>query len=158
MRKARIDLQRCVLHSIFADRRPAAPIGTIGDLCARPGEIVCIRVHFVAVPRLVGAPVPPPVMRDDAIAMLPKERHLPVPVVRGQWPAMRKHDRVSLSPALIVNLRAVFGRDRAHSLNGTVTQSYRIQHHIPALPCLRLAETLQGTSEAFVLPKTPARR
>jgi hypothetical protein len=103
-------------------------------------------------------PMPPPVVRDDAIAMLPKEQHLPVPVIRGQRPAMRKHDRLSLSPVLIVNLRAVFGRDSAHSLkNGTVTQSYRIQHHIPALPCLRLVETLQGASEAFVHPKTPAR-
>ena len=101
----------------------------------------------------------PPVVCDDAITMLPKEQHLPVPVVRDLWSAMRKHDRLPLSPVLIVNLRAVFGRDGAHSLkNGAVTQSYRIQHHIPARPCLRLAETLQGTSEAFVLPKTPARR
>jgi len=37
-------------------------------------------------------------------------------------------------------------------------RSYRIQHHIPALSCLWLAETLQGAFEAFVLPKTPARR
>jgi hypothetical protein len=103
--------------------------------------------------------MPPPVMRDDAIAMLLKEQQLPVPVVRGQWPAVRKHDRLPFSPVLIVNLRAVFGRDSAHSLkNGTVTESYRIQHHIPALSCLRLAETPQGTSEAFALPKTPARR
>jgi hypothetical protein len=29
---------------------------------------------------------------------------------------MRKHDRLPLSPVLIVNLRAVFGRDSAHSL------------------------------------------
>ncbi len=35
--------------------------------------------------------MPPPVVRDDAIAVLPEEQHLSVPVVRGQWPAMRKH-------------------------------------------------------------------
>ena len=74
-------------------------------------------------------------------------------------PMRPKPFKLPLSPVLIVNPRAVFGRDSAHSLkNGAVTQSYRIQHHIPARPCLRLAETLQGTSEAFVLPKTPARR
>src|SRR5580700_5354808 len=58
--------------------------------------------------------MPPPVMRDDAIATLPEEQHLPIPIVRAQWPAMRKHDRLSLSPVLVENLRAVFGRDSAH--------------------------------------------
>jgi len=29
-----------------------------------------------------------PVMRNDAIAMLPEEQQLAVPIVRGQWPTV----------------------------------------------------------------------
>ncbi len=54
----------------------------------------------------------PPVVRNDAVAMLPEEQHLPIPVIRGQGPTMRKHDRLALSPILVVDLRAVFGRNR----------------------------------------------
>src|ERR1700736_2329353 len=82
-------------------------------------ETVRGRVHFVAVPRLVGASMPPPVVRDDAIATLPEKQHLPVPVVRGQWPAMGKHDRLSFAPILVINLRAVFSCDCCHKISST---------------------------------------
>ena len=47
-------------------------------------EIVGVRIHVIAVPRLVGAPVSPAVMGDDPIATLPEEQHLSVPVVRAE--------------------------------------------------------------------------
>ncbi len=58
--------------------------------------------------------MPSPVMRNDAISALPEKQHLPVPVVCGQWPAVRKHDRLSFAPILIVNVRAVFRCDCCH--------------------------------------------
>ena len=91
-------------------------------------------------------------------------RDTPGQVIRGDGSTHEASDapeavQAAPFPSPYSKSACVFGRDSAHSLkNGAVTQSYRIQHHIPARPCLRLAETLQGTSEAFVLPKTPARR
>src|SRR5580704_12166731 len=55
-----------------------------------------------------------PVVRNDAIATLPEEQHLAVPVVRSQRPAMRKHDRLPLAPILVIDLRTVFGCNRCH--------------------------------------------
>src|ERR1700676_4887035 len=80
------------------------------------GQIVRIGVHLIAVPRLAGAPMTSPVVRNDAIALLPEEQHLAVPVVRGQWPAMRKHDRLPLSPVLVIDLCTVFGRNCCHQM------------------------------------------
>ena len=56
----------------------------------------------------------PPVVRDHAIAALPEEQHLPVPVVRGQRPTVREHDWLSRAPVLVVNLCSVFRRDSRH--------------------------------------------
>src|ERR1700687_1461246 len=71
--------------------------------------------------------MPPPVMRDHAIAALPEKQHLPIPVVPAQWPAMRKHDRPSCAPILIENFRAVFGRNRGHN-------SLRFLYHQSSVP------------------------
>jgi hypothetical protein len=80
------------------------------------GEIVGVGVHFVAVPGLIRAAVAPPVMRDDSIAAPPEEQHLPIPVVRAEWPAMRKDNRLAFSPVLVLDVRAVFGGSRCHLL------------------------------------------
>src|SRR5215472_6134808 len=55
-----------------------------------------------------------PVMRDRAEAVLRQEQHLAVPCVRAQRPAVRECDDRALAPVLVVDLRAVFGGDRAH--------------------------------------------
>ncbi len=52
-----------------------------------------------------------PVVSDHTEALVEKEKHLRVPIIGRQRPAMGKHDWLSLSPVLIVNLRAVFGQD-----------------------------------------------
>jgi len=58
--------------------------------------------------------MPPTVMRDDAIALLAKEHHLRLPIVRAQRPTVREDDRLSGSPVFVINLNAVFCLDCAH--------------------------------------------
>src|SRR5437879_13220255 len=84
-------------------------------------RIIRVSVRLIAGPRLGGGPVPSPVMRNDAIAMLPKEQHLRVPVVRGQRPTVREDDRLARSPILVVDLRAVFGSNCGHVFFSFVT-------------------------------------
>src|SRR5437660_6866010 len=77
-------------------------------------EIVGVGVHLVAIPRLGGTTVPSPVMRDDSIALLAEEQHLSVPVVCSERPPVTEHYGLALSPVLVVNVGAVFCRDRRH--------------------------------------------
>src|SRR6266567_3955754 len=77
-------------------------------------EIIGVGVHFVAIPRLSGTAVPAPVMRDDSKALLAEKQHLSVPVIGGERPAVTEHYGLALSPILVVNLCAVFCRDRRH--------------------------------------------
>src|ERR1700686_2534157 len=79
-------------------------------------EIVSISVHIVTIPRLGGTAVTSPVMRDDSITLLAEEQHLSVPVVRGERPAVTENYGLALSPILVVNVRAVFCRERRHKL------------------------------------------
>jgi hypothetical protein len=55
-----------------------------------------------------------PVVRDAAVAMLGKKGHLVLECVRAEWPAMAEDDRLSRTPVFVVNLRAIFCRDRGH--------------------------------------------
>jgi hypothetical protein len=49
------------------------------------------------------------VMRNAAIPMVCQEEHLGLPVVRVQWPSVRKNDRwaVLRAPDLVIDLRAI---------------------------------------------------
>ena len=53
-----------------------------------------------------------PVMGDHAVAVLGKKQHLCIPRVRIQGPAMRKRNRLSLAPVLVINRRTVVGGKR----------------------------------------------
>jgi hypothetical protein len=46
-------------------------------------QIVGVGIRLVAVPRLAGTAVTPPVMSDHSIAMLAEAQHLRVPIVRS---------------------------------------------------------------------------
>src|ERR1700722_16972539 len=83
----------------------------IGKRC----KIVGVRVHIVAIPRLRGTPVPAPIMRDDSVAALAEEKHLSIPIVRGQRPSVAEHYGLALSPVLVENLRPIFSRNRRHN-------------------------------------------
>ena len=62
-----------------------------------------------------------PVVGDHAEALAEEEQHLRVPIIGRERPAVAKHDGLTIAPVLVINLRAVFGCDRAHSFkNGVV--------------------------------------
>src|SRR3954453_8569442 len=76
------------------------------------GKIVGISVHVVPRRGLARPAMTATVVRDDAEALLRKEKHLAVPSVRAQGPAVRERYDQTLPPFLIINLRAVFASDR----------------------------------------------
>src|ERR1700688_1574096 len=80
------------------------------------GEIVSVGVHLVAIPSLGGAAVAAAVMRDDSMTVLAEKQHLPVPVVGAERPAVAEHDWLSCTPVLVVDLCAVFCRNRSHNM------------------------------------------
>src|SRR6267143_134166 len=70
----------------------------------------------MAIARLGGPAVASSVMGDDAVAVFEEEQHLRVPVIGRQRPTMAEDDGLSFAPIFIINLRPVFGGDRAHEL------------------------------------------
>jgi hypothetical protein len=78
------------------------------------GEIVGVSVHVVALPRLARATVAASIMRDAAVAVRSEEEHLVLEGVGAKRPAVAEHDRLSLAPIVVIDVRAVLGRDRAH--------------------------------------------
>src|SRR5882762_9853922 len=58
----------------------------------------------------------PPIMRDAAISARCEIEHLILESIRGERPTMAKNHGLSAAPVLEINLRAVSGRDRIHSL------------------------------------------
>jgi hypothetical protein len=63
-------------------------------------------------------------MGDAAITVGRQEKHLSLPTVRTQRPAVTEDDGLTRTPVLVVNLRAVFGGDRIHVLVSLVIDSY----------------------------------
>jgi hypothetical protein len=54
------------------------------------------------------------IMSDHTKAIIQKEHHLRIPVVRGQGPAMREHNGLPAAPILIEDVNAIF---RAHLIH-----------------------------------------
>jgi hypothetical protein len=77
-------------------------------------EIVCISIHVVAAARLARAPVTAPVVGDASITIPGKKKHLILKGIGRQRPAMTEDYWLSRAPVVVVNLRSVFCRDRAH--------------------------------------------
>src|ERR1043165_7318442 len=79
-------------------------------------------VHVVAVADLARTPVPAPVVSDHSKTLSEEKKHLRVPVVAAERPAVMKHQRLRVfrTPVFEVNLRAIFARDRVHGLSPTV--------------------------------------
>jgi hypothetical protein len=80
------------------------------------GRVGSVVVHVVPVAHLGGATVAASVMRDDSIPVSQEEKHLGVPVVGGEWPAVVEDDRLRSfgTPVLIEDFDAVFGCYEAH--------------------------------------------
>jgi hypothetical protein len=56
------------------------------------------------------------VMGDAAVSVVTEEEHLVFPGVRAQRPAKAEDDGLPRPPVLVIDLRAVFGRDRWHGM------------------------------------------
>src|SRR5579864_2402251 len=80
----------------------------------------------MAVPRLAGTPVSPPVVSNHAIAAFAEEQHLCVPIIGGQWPAVAKYDGLTLAPVLVIDLRSIFRCNRRHRNSPCGFKSARI--------------------------------
>jgi hypothetical protein len=80
------------------------------------GQIVGVRVHFVAVPGLARAPVTTPIVGDAAVPPRGEKHHLVFPGIRAQRPSVAEDHRLSPAPVLEVDLRVVFRRDRGHTM------------------------------------------
>src|SRR5258706_8962349 len=77
-------------------------------------KVVGIVIHVMAVAGLARAAVAATGMGDDSIAVIEEEQHLRVPVIGRQRPAMAEYDRLTFSPVLVIDLRAVFCCDHRH--------------------------------------------
>jgi hypothetical protein len=51
---------------------------------------------------------------DHAIAMVDEEKHLGIPVVGAERPAMMEDNRLALAPVFVKNFDAVLRFDKAH--------------------------------------------
>src|SRR5262249_1466490 len=81
------------------------------DHCRKIGGIA---IHIIAGRGLAGPAVATPVVRDHAEAVLCEEKHLSVPHVGIQGPAVRERNDRAGTPILVVNLRSIFRGDSTH--------------------------------------------
>ncbi|MCY1240385.1 hypothetical protein D9M72_532310 [compost metagenome] len=83
------------------------------------GDVGRVVIHIVTVADLGGAAVAASIMSDDAIALREEIKHLGIPVVCAQRPAMVKNDRlcVARTPVLVKNLDVVLGSHSAHAID-----------------------------------------
>src|SRR5207245_9543491 len=79
-------------------------------------EIVGVGVQLIAVPRLARTAMAAAIMGDASIAARSEIEHLVFKSIRGERPAVTENDGLSFAPIVVIDLRAVFGRDRAHGL------------------------------------------
>ncbi len=75
-------------------------------------KVVGVRVHVLAVEGLARSAEAAAVKRDAAKAPGSKKEHLVFKCIRGERPAVAEDHGLSRAPIVVVNLRAVFGRDR----------------------------------------------
>src|SRR5438552_7527844 len=55
------------------------------------------------------------IMCDAAVAARGQEKHLVLKSVRAQRPAVAEGNGLTRAPIIVINLRSVFGSDRAHA-------------------------------------------
>src|SRR5207249_1034930 len=107
-------------------------------------EVVSVRVHVVAVPRLAGAAMPAPVMGNAAVASRGQEEHLVFEGICAERPTVAEDDWLSRSPVVEVDLRAIPGGDRAHRMGLPATVTARL-----SLSMRRRRERLRSTRNAW---------
>src|SRR5438874_6592721 len=77
-------------------------------------QIVGIVVHVVPAAGLSRATMSAPISCNDAETFADEKKHLRVPIIRRQWPAVTEHNRLPAAPVLIidVDVTPVFFSDR----------------------------------------------
>src|SRR6185369_1382395 len=73
-------------------------------------------LHVVARADLIRATVPASVVGDDTESALQEERHLDVPVVGRQRPAVTKHDRLTRAPVFVEDFDTVRSSEGGHGI------------------------------------------
>src|SRR6266700_371578 len=76
-------------------------------------QIVGIVVHVVSAAGLSRATVSAPIRGNDAETFADEKKHLRVPIIRRERPAVTKHNRLPAAPVFIidVDVRSVFFSD-----------------------------------------------
>src|SRR5215475_14255767 len=83
-------------------------------LFSQSSEIVRVGIHVIAIPGLCGTAVAAPVVGNHAVATLPEIKHLAVPIIGGERPAMAENNRLPRAPVLVIDLGTVFYCDSRH--------------------------------------------
>src|SRR4029077_15499709 len=73
-------------------------------------QIIGIVVHVMSVAGLSRATMSTPISCNDTIAFAEEEKHLRVPVIGRERPAVTEHNRLSAAPVFVIdfNVRSVF--------------------------------------------------
>src|SRR5437764_1501498 len=67
-------------------------------------QIVCIVIHVVPAAGLSGAAMSAPISRNDAETFAEEKKHLRVPIVSRERPAVTEHNRLSATPVFIIDV------------------------------------------------------
>src|SRR5213592_2988221 len=67
-------------------------------------QIVGIVVHVVSAAGLSRATMSTPISCNDAETFAEEKKHLRIPVIGRQWPAVAEDDRLSLTPVFIIDV------------------------------------------------------
>src|SRR5213083_1419179 len=67
-------------------------------------QIVGIVVHVVSVAGLSRATMSAPIIRNDAETFAEKKKHLRIPIIRRERPAVTEHNRLPAAPVLIIDV------------------------------------------------------
>src|SRR6476620_3286226 len=94
-------------------------------------QIIGIVVHVVAAAGLSRATMSAPITCDDAETFAEEKKHLRVPIIRRERPAVTEHNRLPAAPVFIidVDVRSVFFSD-GHVWHKTVSSQFELHQTI----------------------------
>src|SRR5258708_23299626 len=75
-------------------------------------QIIGIVVHVVSVAGLTRATMSAPISRNDAETFAEEKKHLRVPIIRRERPAVTEHNRLPAAPVFIIDLYPVLSGNR----------------------------------------------
>src|SRR6266404_870665 len=102
-----------IMHHLAAASRMAdvnriLQVEMIGDGL----QIVSVMVHVMSVAGLTRATMSAAISRNDAIAFAEKKKHLRVPIIRRERPAVTEDNRLPAAPVFIIDLYSVLSGNR----------------------------------------------